>query len=85
MKIIYAIGGGEISALETYKIDKEIVAAAGKRNPKALFIPTASSEAEAYIDFFNKLYGEKLGCETDVLKLLDGQTNPFEAENKILS
>jgi dipeptidase E len=85
MKIIYAIGGGEISALETYKIDKEIVRAAGKRNPKTLFIPTASSEPQAYVDLFNKLYGEKLGCKTDVLRLLDGHTNLLEAENKILS
>lgn len=85
MKILYAIGGGEISELETYKIDKKIVAAAGKSKPKALFIPTASGEPENYIDSFNKTYGEKLGCETDVLKLLDGKTNSIEAEKKILS
>jgi len=85
MKILYAIGGGEISELETFNIDKKIVASAGKKNPKVLFIPTASGEPEGYVDSFNKLYGDKLGCETDVLKILDGNTNSQEAEKKIMS
>ncbi|MBI9014659.1 MAG: Type 1 glutamine amidotransferase-like domain-containing protein [Clostridiales bacterium] len=85
MKILYAIGGGEISELETYKIDKAIVASTGKKAPKVLFIPTASGEPEGYVDSFNKLYGEKLGCKTDVLRLLEGNTSPLEAEKKILS
>ena len=85
MKTIYAIGGGEISELETFDIDKQIVKASGKKNPKALFIPTASGEPQAYVDMFDQLYGEKLGCETDSLILLDGTTNSQEARKKIMS
>jgi len=85
MKILYAIGGGEISELETFKIDEAIVASAEKRHPKALFIPTASGEPEGYVDSFVKLYGDRLGCEIDVLRLLDGNTSSLEAEEKIMS
>ncbi|WP_340025723.1 Type 1 glutamine amidotransferase-like domain-containing protein [Paenibacillus sp. FSL K6-1096] len=42
MGIIVAIGGGEISELETLSIDQTIVDLTNKRKPKALFIPTAS-------------------------------------------
>lgn len=85
MKIIYAIGGGEINDLETFEIDKKIVEASGKKNPKALFIPTASGEPQGYVDSFDKLYGDKLGCETDCLLLIDGRTSSEEAEKKIMS
>lgn len=48
MKIV-AIGGGEIgrpgTKIETLKIDKEIITLSGKKNPKLLFIPTASNDA----------------------------------------
>jgi dipeptidase E len=41
--MIIAIGGGELSTGQTLKIDKFIVSAAQKSNPKLLFIPTAAS------------------------------------------
>lgn len=85
MRTIFAIGGGEISELETYEIDKKIVESSGKVNPKALFIPTASGEPQGYIDKFNKIYGEKLGCKIDVLLLLEGKTSSEEAKEKIMN
>ena len=66
---IVAIGGGEISELETATIDKRIVELTGKTRPKALFIPTASSDAPGYIDTFEKVYGEHFGCQTRTLTL----------------
>ena len=49
---IVAIGGGEIGRpgypIETTKIDKEIIRLSGKKRPKLLFIPTASSDSESY-------------------------------------
>ena len=67
---IVAIGGGEIRELETVAIDKRIVELTGKTQPKALFIPTASSDASGYIDTFEKVYGEHLGCQTRALTLI---------------
>lgn len=84
MGSIFAIGGGEISNLETFIIDKEIVKSSKKKNPKVLFIPTASDEPQEYIDTFNYVYGEKLQCEVDVLLLIEGKTNTEEAKNKIM-
>ena len=54
MKKIVAIGGGEIGRpgypIETTQIDKEIIRLTGKKNPKLLFIPTASSDSESYYE-----------------------------------
>lgn len=84
MKRIFAIGGGEIKEFETLGIDREIVKSTNKKRPKALFIPTASGEPEGYIDSFNEVYGEKLGCETDVLKLIDTGITESQIEDKIM-
>ncbi len=81
---IFAIGGGEIKDLETFALDKKVVESTGKKNPKALFIPTASDEPQGYIDSFNYVYGEKLECSTDVLLLLEGKTSTEEARKRIM-
>lgn len=85
MNTIVAIGGGEISLPETLPIDREIVSMAEKAGPRALFIPTASGEPQPYIDAFNRRYGDTLGCETDVLRLLTAQTADAEIEERILA
>ena len=66
---IVAIGGGELSMLETAEIDKRIIELTGKTRPKALFIPTASGDAAGYIDTFEACYGKEFGCQTRILKL----------------
>ena len=66
---IVAIGGGEISELETAAIDRRIIELTGKTRPKALFIPTASSDAPGYIDDFEACYGKHFGCQTRTLEL----------------
>ena len=68
MKVIIPIGGGEISAQSTLKIDKYIVGLSNKEKPKVLFIPTASGDMQSYIDRFTNYY-QSLGCEVDTLLL----------------
>lgn len=82
---ILIIGGGEIGNFETLLFDKRNVELTGKKHPKALFIPTASGEPEDYIKNFNKVYGKKLGCKTDVLFLLKTKPTKKELRQKILS
>lgn len=85
MGTIVAIGGGELGDLETFAIDEYIVKATEKQSPKALFIPTASGEPKEYIDSFNKVYAEKLGCITDSLLLLADNLTDEQIKEKILS
>lgn len=80
---IIAIGGGEIKDLETLPIDREIVRLAKKKQPNALFIPTASHDAPGYCEAFHTVYGKKLGCKTDVLLLLDKKTTQRAIKEKI--
>ena len=68
---VVAIGGGELRKRETFSIDREIVALAGKRRPRALLIPTASGDHPKYAGSFERIYGRALGCRCDVLYLLD--------------
>lgn len=85
---IIAIGGGEIGRsgypIETEKIDKEIIRLTGKKRPKLLFVPTASSDSESYADVAKKYFGKRLGCRVDVLYLLNKKLSKKEIEEKIL-
>jgi dipeptidase E len=82
---IVAIGGGEISEGETLEIEKKIVELTGKENPQALFIPTASRDSQGYIQVFKQVYGEKLGCKTSALKLVEENPSQEKVRKKILS
>lgn len=88
MKIV-AVGGGEIgrpgTPIETEKIDRETIKLSGKKHPKLLFVPTASSDSLGYVEIVKKYFGERLGCEVDVLLLLKGKPRRQEIRNKILS
>jgi len=83
--IIVAIGGGEINNLETLEIDKVVVGLTGKKHPKALFIPTASDDAGGYWNVYQEVYGNKLGCSTDVLYLVNEKPDEVEIKDKILN
>ncbi len=80
---IVAIGGGEIKDKETLCLDRHIVDLTGKSSPKALFIPTASSDAEGYCETFDRIYGHVLGCRTDHLLLLNRADDVTYADDKI--
>ena len=74
---IRIMGGGELGTYETLPFDKRIVELTNKKNPRALFIPTASGEPKGYIKTFNKVYGKRLGCKTEILYLLDKKLISF--------
>mgnify|MGYP002624118273 FL=1 len=86
MKIV-ALGGGEIGRpgypVETLEIDKEIVGLAGKKSPKLLFIPTASSDSENYVKVVKKHFGGRLGCQVDALYLLGKKLTEEQIKKKV--
>ena len=83
MGSIVAIGGGAIRTLATEPLDREIVLLTGKSRPHALLIPTASSDASDYSPAFDRVYGTRLGCTTDVLYLLGSTPAPRMVRDKI--
>lgn len=85
MGTIAVIGGGELRLEETLALDKEIVKLTGKEKPNALFIPTASYDAQGYCETFDLIYGEKLGCVTKHLLLTMQEYTKIELEHLILS
>lgn len=88
MKKIIAIGGGEIGRpgykIETKAIDQEIIKLSAKKNPRFLFIPTASGESEAYCDTVKNYFGKKLSCQVDVLYLNKNKLTSKQLQAKIL-
>lgn len=82
MSSIVAIGGGEIADAETDAIDEQIVASVDSSTPTALFIPTASGDAEGYCETFREYYGETLGCDIAVLRLIDTDVSSTEIASK---
>lgn len=85
MKKIIALGGGQIAKSETIKIDKEIIRLTGKKNPRLLFLPTASSDSVTYYERVEKYFGKKLGCKIDVLYLIKEKYSQKEIKEKILT
>ena len=82
---IVAIGGGSIRDLATEPIDREIIALTGKSNPRALFIPTASSDSARYCGQFHRAYRDTYGCVTDELLLLGSTPDPVMVRDKVES
>jgi dipeptidase E len=80
---IIAIGGGSLKKKQTLAIDRQIVALTGKKHPRALFIPTASSDDEPYCEAFDRVYGDLLGCKTDHLLLFRMPEDRVHASKKI--
>ena len=81
---IVAIGGGDLRTLQTLDIDKEIVELSGKERPRALFIPTASSDSVEYWEAFDRAYGGELGCDTDVLYMLGKRPTQERLQDAVL-
>ena len=83
--MIVAIGGGEIRTRGTATIDRETIRLSNKKNPKFLFIPTASSDSERYWEHVQEYFGKFLKCKTDVLFLIKEQPSKAQIRRKILS
>lgn len=65
------------------EIDQKILKISGKKQPKVLFIPTASSDSETYIQAFLKNYEDTLKCHVQVLKLIKEKPTKQEINQKI--
>jgi dipeptidase E len=87
MKIV-AIGGGETGRREPYvrttAIDREIVSLSGKKAPRFLFLPTASSGDDQYCAAIYKQFSRKLGCKVDILLLVNADPEYIEIKERIL-
>jgi dipeptidase E len=84
-KTIVAIGGGEIRTRGTAPIDREIIRLSHKKNPRLLFIPTASSDSERYWEHVQEYFGHFLKCKTDALFLINERPSKESIQKKILS
>ena len=84
-KTIVAIGGGKITTRQTLPIDRKIIRLSHKKNPKLLFIPTASSDSEIYWKQIRKYFGDFLKCKTDVLFLMKQKPPREQIRSKISS
>jgi dipeptidase E len=82
-RTIVAIGGGEIRTRGTAAIDREIIRLSKKKNPKLLFIPTASSDSERYWKHVQEYFGDFLKCKTDVLFLIKERPSKKQIRAKI--
>jgi dipeptidase E len=82
-KAIVAIGGGEMRTRGTAAIDREILRLSHKKNPKLLFIPTASSDSEQYWEHVQEYFGDFLKCKTDALCLIREQPSNHQIRQKI--
>src|ERR1041385_6426493 len=66
---VFAIGGGDLHARETFAIDTLATEAVGRSRPWALCITAASGDAPASASAFGDIYGDTLKCRTDFLRL----------------
>ncbi|HTA77052.1 MAG TPA: peptidase E [bacterium] len=86
---IVAIGGGKIGwgamPSQVMPISQEIVRLSGKKKPKLVFIPTASSDDKSYARMVQGHFGGKLGCQVDVLYLHKLKPSLIEIRKRILS
>lgn len=73
---IIAIGGGKIAEKETLHIDRYIVAQSTRKNPRVLFIPTATRDDLAYRSNFEKIYHGLLHCQVRELLLYAEKPDP---------
>jgi dipeptidase E len=90
---IIAIGGREAKKVrnkgsfhyyDITRIDKEIVKQSKKKNPRMLFIPTASKDSELYSRIVERHFS-KVGCIVDVLYLIREKLTYKQIEKKILN
>jgi dipeptidase E len=80
---IVAIGGGNIRTRGTATIDREIIRLSNKKNPRLLFVPTASSDSEIYWQHVQEYFGKFLKCRTDVLFLIKERPSKEQIRRKI--
>jgi dipeptidase E len=84
---IVAVGGGKIGwgavTSQVMPISREIIRLSGKKKPRLVFIPTASSDDKSYARMVQAHFG-KMGCQTDVLYLYKQNQLLTEIRDRIL-
>ncbi len=87
MRKILAIGGGNIGRddkrINTTLFDREIIQLTGKKNPKLLFVPTATAGCNIYCEAIYKQFSKKLGCTVDILLLINKDPISWVIQDKI--
>lgn len=79
MRQIIAMGGGGFSMEpDNPLLDRYILQQSGKRTPKVCFVPTASGDAEGYIQRFYAAF-RQLDCEPSHLSLFKPPTYDLES------
>lgn len=86
-KIIVAIGGGEIKAKTTLKIDEYCANLAkihaGEKRANALFIGTASHDSMPYFNSFRKMYTSVFDIKAEVALIVYGEMDIERIKGKI--
>ena len=76
---IIAMGGGGFSMEpENLSLDRYVLSATGQPKPKACFLPTASGDAQSYIDRFNDSFSS-LPCTPTHLSLFKPPTTDLRS------
>ncbi len=83
MGTIVAIGGGNVAAGETIKIDKTLKWLSGKKKPRLLFISTASPAEPRYSQSMIHHFSA-MGCEVSHLNLILDGFAPVEIRSMIV-
>lgn len=88
MRKLIAIGGGDNTPGDfpnkgVFAFDKEIVKLVGKKNPKLLFVPTATKDWQGYIDAIDRYFGKRLKCKIDVLRVVAERPSSKVIKEKI--
>lgn len=73
-KQIIALGGGGFSEEENSSLDSYILQQSEKEIPRICFVPTASNDAQGYIEKFIQAF-RSLNCEPTVIALSDPSRN----------
>jgi dipeptidase E len=85
---IVAVGGGKIGwgavPSEVMPISREIIRLSGKKKPKLIFIPTASSDDKSYSRMVQAHFGKRK-CRVDVLYLHKQKPTSAEIRKRILT
>lgn len=78
MRHLFAIGdNGFRSDPQTEMLYRYILSCTGKERPRVCLIPTASGDAQDYMDAFHAFFG-RLGCEISQISLFRGETEDLE-------
>ncbi len=75
-------GGGALAGDAPRRLDRLGVARVSDADPTALLLPTAGGDDPAVRDAFHVVYGDALGCETDVL-CLTAEEPPADAVERV--